>query len=148
MDDQQILDLAHRYAAAELAGDVDAYDDLLHKDFRGIGPVGFVLDRDAWAQRHRGDLTNHEFGIEQPELRPVGDATVLVTAIQRQRTTAMGRDTSGSFRIGMVAVRDGRRWLLAQIQLSGPLVAPGARPGWQREGAQDRAGFTPPGTDS
>ena len=127
------LDLVHRFETAELTGDTDAYQDLLHTDFRGIGPVGFVLDKDAWAGRHLGDLTNHEFRIDEPEVRQLGDATVVVTGVQRQRTTAMGRDTSGSFRIGMVAVRDHDRWLVAQVQLSGPMIAPGERPGWQHE---------------
>lgn len=133
MNDQQILDLVDRFAAAELAGDVDAYDDLLHHDFRGIGPVGFVLDKNAWAGRHHGDLTNHEFTITGLEVRFVGDASAVVTGTQQQRTTAMGRDSSGSFRIGMVAVRDGERWAIAQVQLSGPLIAAGQRPDWQHE---------------
>ena len=134
-----VLDLVRRFAAAELAGDVDAYDDLLHADFRGIGPVGFVLDRDAWAGRHRGDLVNHEFSIDEPEVRPIGDATAVVTGIQRQRTTAMGRETSGSFRIGLIAVHDGGGWVIAQAQLSGPMIAPGERPAWQRTAAGDAA---------
>lgn len=131
MNDQQILDLVDRFTTAELAGDVDAYDELLHADFRGIGPVGFVLDKGAWAQRHHGDLTNHEFAITEPEVRALGDATAVITGIQRQCTTAMGRDSSGEFRIGMVAVHDGDRWVIAQVQLSGPMIAAGQRPGWQ-----------------
>lgn len=131
-----VLDLVRRFAEAELAGDVDACADLLHADFRGVGPVGFVLDKDAWAGRHRGDLVNHELSIDEPEARPLGDATVAVTGIQRQRTTAMGRDTSGSFRIGLIAVRDADRWVIAQAQLSGPMIALGEAPPWQRTTAR------------
>lgn len=128
-----VLDLVHRFSAAELAGDIAAYQELLHPDFRGIGPVGFVLDKDAWVGRHRGGLTNHEFAIDEPEVRSVADGMVLVTGIQRQRTTARGRESSGSFRIGMVLVHDHDGWLLAQVQLSGPMIAPDERPAWQQE---------------
>ena len=36
----------------------------------------------------------------------------------------MGRDTSGSFRLGLVAIRTGQAWRIAHIQLSGPLIKP------------------------
>ena len=71
---QDVLDLVERWAHAELAGDVDAYADLLDDEFVGVGPVGFVLDKQQWAQRHRGDLENHGFEIIVLELlgRTVG----------------------------------------------------------------------------
>jgi rhodanese-related sulfurtransferase/ketosteroid isomerase-like protein len=127
MGTQQILDLVSRWSQAELTGDVAAYDDLLTGDFTGIGPVGFVLDREQWAGRHRGGLTNHEFEIVDPQVRAYGDAAI-VSGVQRQRATARGHDASGSFRLTLVAVRQGDRWVIANIQLSGPLQAPSAPP--------------------
>ncbi len=99
-DTQLVLDLVQRWAAAELAGDVGAYRDLLTADFTGVGPVGFVLTGQQWAERHHGDLRNEEFEVLDPHVRIYGDpaGTVIVEAVQRQITTAMGRDTSGSFR--------------------------------------------------
>ena len=123
MDRQQILDLVHRWAQAELHGDVDAYDQLLSTEFVGIGPVGFTLTERQWADRHQGDLKNHHFEVLEPHVRLHGDAAI-VNAVQRQRTTAMGRDTSGSFRLTLVAVREHGRWVIANIQLSGPLRSP------------------------
>jgi ketosteroid isomerase-like protein len=122
-----VLELLDRWAKAELDGDVDAYDELLAPDFVGVGPVGFVLDRQQWAQRHRRDLKNHEFEILDPQVRVYEDTSVVV-AVQRQRTSAMGRDTSGSFRLVAVAVKDADQWTLAHIQLSGPLIDPGQAP--------------------
>jgi len=133
MDDTSaVLDLVKRWASAELTGDVEAYGALLSPQFLGVGPVGFVLDAQQWAHRHHGDLTNHEFEVEDPHVQMFGD-TAIVEAVQRQRTTAMGRDTSGSFRLGIVAVRDDDQWRLAHVQLSGPLIAPGQMPSFARE---------------
>ncbi|HEU5027879.1 MAG TPA: DUF4440 domain-containing protein [Spirillospora sp.] len=126
MSRQQILDLVHRFADAELNGDTAAYERLLSPDFTGIGPVGFVLDGRQWAGRH-DDLANHAFEVLDPQVRLYGDAAV-VTAVQRQRTTARGHDASGSFRLTLVAVRDGDRWTIANLQLSGPLRPPTAPP--------------------
>ena len=126
-----ILDLVQRWATAELDGDSDAYSDLLTTDFVGIGPVGFVLNGEQWAQRHKVDLKNHEFEVLEPHVRSYGGAAI-VEAIQRQVTTAMGRDSSGKFRLGMVLVRSDPSWRIAHIQLSGPLIAPGEMPSFAR----------------
>jgi len=56
----------------------------------------------------------------------------IVESVQRQETTAMGRDTSGSFRVVIVAVRGTDRWAIAHIQLSGPLIDPGEMPSFAR----------------
>lgn len=133
-DAQPVLDLVQRWAAAELAGDVGAYDNLLTADFAGVGPVGFVLTGQQWAGRHRGDLNNEEFEVLDPHVRLYGDPadTAVVEAVQRQTTTAMGRDTSGSFRLCLIAIRTGQTWRIAHIQLSGPLLKPGEMPAFAR----------------
>jgi hypothetical protein len=133
-DTQQVLDMIQRWAAAELAGRVEAYEHLLTADFTGIGPVGFVLTAEQWAQRHLGDLHNEKFDVLDPHVRLYGDPadTAVVEAVQQQTTTAMGRDTSGSFRLGLVAVRAGQDWRIAHIQLSGPLIKPGEMPHFAR----------------
>jgi uncharacterized protein (TIGR02246 family) len=129
--EQEVLDLVSRWAHVELTGDVDAYADLLAEDFVGVGPVGFALDGEQWAQRHRGGLQNEEFDILEPNVRLHGD-TAIVGAVQRQKTIARGRDASGSFRLVLVAVRENGRWVIAHIQLSGPLIAPGETPSFVR----------------
>jgi uncharacterized protein (TIGR02246 family) len=133
-DIQPVLDLVQRWAAAELTGDAEAYDDLLTADFTGVGPVGFVLTGQQWAQRHLGDLHNEQFEVLDPHVRIYGDPvhTAVVEAVQRQTTTAMGRDTSGSFRLGLIAVHDGQDWRIAHLQLSGPLIKPGEMPAFAR----------------
>ncbi|TNC24890.1 nuclear transport factor 2 family protein [Amycolatopsis alkalitolerans] len=129
--EKEVLDLVDRWAHAELTGDIAAYPALLDARFTGIGPVGVVLDRDQWAARHQGGLENHEFEVLEPHVRFFGN-TAIVEGVQRQRTTARGNDTSGSFRLGLVAVRAGDEWRIAQVQLSGPLLAPGEKPAFAR----------------
>lgn len=130
----QVLDLVCRWVRAELDGDADAFDALLADDFAGIGPVGFVLDRQQWAARHRGDLKNHHFEILDPRARLHGDAAI-VGGVQEQRTSVMGHEVNDSFRLTLVAVRQDDRWLIANIQLSGPLQPPSAPPPFAREGS-------------
>ncbi|MEV4115508.1 SgcJ/EcaC family oxidoreductase [Nonomuraea sp. NPDC049695] len=131
---EQVLDLVDRWAQAERDGDADAFDDLLSDDFAGIGPVGFKLDREQWADRHRGDLKNHRFAILDPQARLHGD-TAIVSGVQEQHTTVRGRESELSFRVTLVAVRQGDRWRIANIQLSGPLQDPSAPPPFARERA-------------
>lgn len=132
MSHHDVLDLVNRWAAAELAGDAEGLAGLLAPDFAGVGPVGFQLDREQWAGRHRdGNLTNHEFTVTDPHVRAYGDAAVVV-AVLAQRTTAMGRDTSGSFRISVVAARQPDGWRVAHVQFSGPMIAPGEMPSFAR----------------
>ncbi|WP_422935647.1 nuclear transport factor 2 family protein [Sinomonas sp. P47F7] len=128
----EVLDLVQAWAATELSGDVEAYGPLFADDFQGIGPVGFVLDKDRWEQRHRGDVVNEKFEILEPHVRHYGD-TALVEAVQRQKTVARGRDASALFRVLLVLVRRDERWVIANVQLSGPLVAPGETAPWLKE---------------
>ncbi len=127
----EILDLIDAWARAELEGDIDTYAQLLAEDFAGVGPVGFVLDADQWAGRHQGDLVNRELEVLDPRVRFYGE-TAVVVAVQRQVTTARGRDTSGSFRLAAVCVPAGGGWRIAHLQLSGPMIAPGEMPGFAR----------------
>ncbi len=76
MTEQEVLDLVQRWAEVELRGDADAYGDLLAPDFVGVGPVGFVLTREQWADRHRGDLKNEEFQVQDPHVRIYGDTAI------------------------------------------------------------------------
>jgi len=67
--EQEVLDLVQRWAEVELRGDADAYGDLFAPDFVGVGPVGFVLTREHWADRRRGDRNNEEFQAQDPHVR-------------------------------------------------------------------------------
>ena len=122
MSEQEVSDLVKRYATAELNGDADAYDDLVTDDFHGVGPVGFVLNKQQWVGR-LANVKNDAFEVKDATVRTYGDSAVVV-GVQDQKTTVMGRDTSGQFRLTLVAVKQDGRWAIANAQLSGPLRAP------------------------
>lgn len=120
---QQILDLAHRWAETERRGDVAALDALLAEDFVAVGPRGFVLDKQQWLERYRtGALKNASFELEDPSVRAYGDAAVVVGA-QTQHATYQGHDATGRFRVTQIVVRADDRWVIVGLHLS-PVAEP------------------------
>ena len=56
-DQDALLAFGRRWAEAEVAKDLDTLAAMAHPDLRLIGPLGFILDRDAWVHRYAsGDL--------------------------------------------------------------------------------------------
>lgn len=118
---EQVLDLSRRWADGEQRCDAAVLDGLLAGDFAAVGPRGFVLTRQQWLDRYRsGDLKNEAFALRDASVREYG-GTAIVTGVQEQRTTFQGHDASGRFRLGMVAVRQAGHWVIAALQLSGPI---------------------------
>ena len=126
MASTNVLDLVQRWAAAEQGNDAQALDGLLADDFVGVGPLGFVLDRDQWLARFGNGLENRAFAVEGPQVREYGGAAVVV-GVLAQQTSFQGGDNSGQFRLTLVAVRPGDRWLLANAHI-GPLQQPAGPP--------------------
>jgi len=127
MSHEEILDLGQRWADAERRADATALDTLLADDFVGIGPFGFVLNRQQWLDRYRsGDLKNDAFTLGDVSVREYGD-TAITVGLQTQQTSYRGQPSSGRFRVTQVAVQQAGRWLIAGVQLSGPIpdVPPG-----------------------
>ncbi len=124
-DEARVLTLVRRWAELERIQDADGFDDLLTSRFTGIGPVGFVLDAQQWADRHRGGgVINQAFEVTDLDIVIEG-ATAIVHAVETQQTTARGHENNGSFRAGLTLVRVSGHWRIARIQLSGPMIEPG-----------------------
>jgi ketosteroid isomerase-like protein len=121
-----VLDLVGHWAAAEQDNDAEALDKLLAGDFVGVGPLGFVLDRDQWLGRFGNGLENRAFAVEDAQVRDYGAAAVVV-GVLAQETSFQGRDNSGRFRLTLVAVRPTDRWLLANAHI-GMLQQPAGPP--------------------
>ncbi|MEV8630061.1 nuclear transport factor 2 family protein [Streptosporangium sp. NPDC051023] len=123
--ERDVLELVGHWAAAEGAGDAVALDGLLAADFVAVGPRGFVLEKEQWLARYRTDaLRNTAFRFEHPQVRDYGD-TAVVVGTQIQEATFQGNDAGGRFRVTLVAVRHGERWLVAGAHLS-PAAEAGA----------------------
>jgi hypothetical protein len=120
---RQIERLAQEdWAAAELRGDTDFLGRTLAADFVGVGPRGFVLHKEEWLERHgSGKLRYESFGLDEVEVRPYGEAAVIVC---RQTAEGVYEDENGryaineQFRVSLVFVRQQERWLLAGLHLS------------------------------
>jgi ketosteroid isomerase-like protein len=121
--DERILELTAAWVDAELRADTDALRAMLHDDFVGVGPLGFMLPKPAWIGRHHsGDLEYQSLSLSDTSVRHFGD-TAIVIAAQHQQATYQGRPVPGDqFRITMVIVGDGEP-RIAGIQLS-PIAAP------------------------
>jgi ketosteroid isomerase-like protein len=115
----EVLDLVHRWAAAEQANDAAQLDGVLAHDFVGVGPVGFVLNREQWLGRFANGLVNSAFVVEDPVVHDHGSAAVVI-GVDAQQTSFGGNDNSGRFRVSLTAVKTADQWRVASVHL-GPL---------------------------
>jgi len=110
-------ELLARWRRAEACADIHGLDDLLAADFRGDGPLGYVLGKPQWLDRYRsGDLVITTFEWTATGIR-VLHRTAIGAGVQTQVARYQGRDWSGAFASTVVAVRDGRRWSIVNVQL-------------------------------
>ena len=118
-----------KWAAAEGAGDARTLETVLADGFTAVGPLGFILPRQAWLARHRsGDLTYQDFSLEDIEGRPVAPDVVLVTARNNTRGSYQGHPIPEATRATLLLTRDADSWQLAAIHMSFVAGTPGAPP--------------------
>lgn len=114
MDDRsrQVEEFVREWAAAEQRGDAAFLEGALTDDFVGVGPLGFMLNKQQWLGRFAGGLSYESFALEEVEARFYGE-TAVVTGRQRQAGGFQGNDVGGKFRASLVLVEEEGRWLLA-----------------------------------
>ena len=116
--EQEVARLANTWAAAELRGDVAFLEKTLADDFMGIGPLGFMLTKQEWIERHRsGDMKYDSFDLDEIRVRAYNEAAVL-TGRQAQNAAYRGNSINAQFRITLVFVEQQGQWKLANLQLS------------------------------
>jgi ketosteroid isomerase-like protein len=126
MDD--ILSTGRKWAAAESSGDATTLAELVTEDVRVVGPVGFILERPQYLGRYQGGFTPESVAWDDVSVRDYGSAAVTIATVT-QKATFAGQRADGQFRVTHVFVKQGDRWLIANVQYSmigGP--APFARP--------------------
>lgn len=127
-DTDEINGFLKEWTQAELAGDSAAIAERLSDDFLGVGPLGFMLPREAWLQRFDQGLHYDECELTETQVRSYGDTAVVV-----------GRQTlAGSFgghplpfpvvRTTLVLERTSGSWRLAGAHMSFIAGTPGAPP--------------------
>ncbi len=104
------------WSKAELEADAEALDALLHPAFVGIGPYGFVLDREQWLARFVEGLHYDAFEFTRlTEPRSV-DGVAIVIGTQSQQGAYRDQPVEGVFRTSIVLV--GAQASIAHMQLS------------------------------
>ena len=125
---QDIDSFLAEWTGAERDGSTEALGRLLTSDFTAVGPLGFILPRQAWLARHRqGELSYQAFDLDEIQTRLLGDAAV-VTARNNTRGTYQGHPIPEAVRATLVLVRDGDAWRLAAIHMSFVAGTAGAPP--------------------
>ena len=134
---QAIEEFLTTWAAAEQAGDTTTLETQLASDFTAVGPLGFILTKQAWLARHRhGDLTYQAFSLSEVNARTAG-GTAIVTARNNTRGSYHGHPIPEAVRASLILVSDADSWKLAAIHLSFIAGTPGAPP---LPGADGRTG--------
>jgi ketosteroid isomerase-like protein len=134
---QEVDSFLTGWAAAEQAGDTATLDTLLTEDFTAVGPLGFILPKQAWQARHRSrDLTYDRFGLDDTHTRMFGD-TAVVTARNTTRGSYQGHPIPEAVRATLVLVTVAGGWKVAALHMSfiagtqgaPPIPGGGNRPG-------------------
>src|SRR5438552_13624119 len=113
----EVLDLVEEWRKAELRGDVAALDCLLAADFLGIGPRGFVLNKEAWLWRHSSaDFKYLSMEQRDPVLRKYTDSAILLVT-EESKSTYKGQPVSvGAVRATYAFVRLRGSWRVLGVQ--------------------------------
>jgi ketosteroid isomerase-like protein len=117
MSDEGVLAAERTLQAAQLAGDVDALDRLLHPDLLAVAPDGRLADKAADLAAHRAGVFEID-DLEEKELRLVSDEGTAVTfVLVRLRGSIGDEKIAGLVRYTRTWVRgpDGWRVLAAHI---------------------------------
>jgi ketosteroid isomerase-like protein len=121
--EQQINELGQAFAKAQQNGDLAALQELLTEDFRLVGPLGFVLDKQQWLQQYRsGALRITSLDWDDVDVRDYGEVAVAI-GHQHQEAEYDGKPAGGDFRVTQLAIRRNGGWALAGMHLS-PIAKP------------------------
>ena len=115
------------WTSAERAGDNGKLENLLTDDFYGVGPLGFVLPKEAWLARHRQGLTYETFDLEQIQIHLYTEVA-LVTAQNNTRGSYQGQPIPEAVRATLAIVNRSGHWRLAAIHMSFIAGTPGSPP--------------------
>ncbi len=116
--EKELLQLANSWIDAEKSGDSQFLEDTLTDDFIGIGPLGFMLSKNEWMERHKsGDLKYESLDLKETSVRVYNDAAILIGR-QEQKGAYKENSINAQFRISLVFVKQSGKWKIAGLQLS------------------------------
>ncbi|MBO0782349.1 MAG: nuclear transport factor 2 family protein [Ktedonobacteraceae bacterium] len=113
--EQEVMQLADAWIAAELHGDTTFLEQTLAEDFIGIGPLGFLLTKQEWLGRHRsGEMKYTVHALDEIKVRGYDEAAILVGRLTQQ-ATYRGNPMNTHMRTTLVFVRKAEQWHLAGL---------------------------------
>jgi ketosteroid isomerase-like protein len=116
--EQEVARLADAWATAELRGDTAFLERTLADDFIGVGPLGFMLNKQEWLTRHQsGDLKYNALDLDEVTVRVYGE-TAVVIGRQVQSAAYRGNPIKAELRTTLVLVHQQGQWRLASLHLS------------------------------
>jgi ketosteroid isomerase-like protein len=117
-DHEQVLSAERALQAAQLAGDVDELDRLLHPDLLAVGPDGSLVDKAADLAAHRsGVLEISE--LQEEELRVIALGELAVTfVLVRIRARVEDDEVAGRMRYTRTWTRADGAWRVVAAHIS------------------------------
>ncbi len=125
---EQIAAFLAAWTGAERRGDTAWLGRHLAADFEGIGPLGFVLSRAQWLERHAGgDLSYETYELSEVHTRVYGNVAT-VTAHQTAKGAYRGNPVPPELRASLLLIDGETGWQLAGVHFSFIAGTPGAPP--------------------
>jgi ketosteroid isomerase-like protein len=113
--EQEIIRLADTWTAAELRGDITFMEKTLTDDFVGIGPLGFLLNKRQWLERHQsGELKYETLELDDAQAHMYSGVAIL-TCRHIQTSIARGHGVKAQLRTTLVFVKQQETWQLASL---------------------------------
>jgi ketosteroid isomerase-like protein len=116
---QNIRKQLDQWSKAEQAADTAKLHELLADEFLGVGPKGFVLNKQQWAGRFQGGFSYESIELEETQMK-LYEKAVVVVAKQSQKASFNGQRSDGIFRMSQTWIQNegSSQWQLALLQLS------------------------------
>ena len=116
--EKDLIAAVDAYRAAIVAGQRARLSDLIHDSFSIMAGDGTMRDKTGELNDLVvADLTVHEFRLDQPRYRVVGD-TGIATGVLRWRMTYRGRESAVERSTTMTWVREGKAWRMVAQHVS------------------------------
>lgn len=113
-----ITSVVQQWAEAELAADVSALTQILHPEFVGVGPRGFLLPKAEWLQRiSSGMLRYTAMALDEMQVRQFATSAIVIAALA-QSGTYQEQEITARFRVTLVLEQTAGDWQIAGLQLS------------------------------
>lgn len=123
--EREVRRLADAWIGAEMRGDTDFIERTLADDFMAVGPLGFMLTKQEWLQRHAsGNMQYTSLTLDEVTVRVYDEAAILIGR-QAQDATFRGNSVKADLRLTAVLIHQQGQWRLVGVQMS-PIGQPPA----------------------